>query len=167
MKESFEFDLRYSEISDSKALMKWLSKEEDAKWFPFSEKEQVEDGVRNWIGFSRFRASLTAVYKNKPCGIGTIFLMPYKKVSQNCMFYLIVDPKYRNQGIGSSLVQNLKNLAKNYFSLEGMYAEIYEGCRVLSILEKCDFEISARQEKFVKEKDGSYRARILLEHFFT
>lgn len=167
MSKSSEFDIRYSEMSDLKMLKKWLSRKEDLFWFPFSGGEKIDESARNWIGFSRYRASLTAIHQNKPCGIGTLFLMPYKKVAHNCLIYLIVDPKYRKKGIGRSLVKNLKNLAQNYFSLEGIYAEIFEGCELLSILEKEGFKISAMQENYVKDAEGKYRSRILMEIFFN
>lgn len=160
-----EFDIRYSELQDGEHLKNWLMQPQDQKWFPMSTPQEVEDSSRNWIGFSKYRASLTAVAKGKPCGIATLFLMPYKKVSHHAMFYIIVDPNFRKKGIGTSLMKKLLNLAHNYFRLESVHTEVYEGCPLLSVLNKCGFEQFAYQENFVKTEEG-YLARILLEHFF-
>ena len=152
-------------MSDLPFLQTWVSNPEDTRWFPVSTEKEIEDYARNWMGFSRFRASLTAVHNEQPCAIGTLFLMPYRKVAHECMLYMIVDPNFRKKGVGSSLLKNLLNLAENYFSIEGMNIEIYEGCLLRSLLEKNGFEMYAKQENFVKEDTG-YLSRILFDKFF-
>ncbi len=160
-----DFDIRYSEMEDGEYLKKWLAIPDDQRWFPMSLPQEIEDSVRNWIGFSKYRASLTATVDSKPCGIATLFLMPYKKVSHHATFYLIVEKHHRKKGIGSSLLKNLLHLAKNYFRLESVHAEIFEGCPILSLLEKAKFLPFAHQEHFVK--DGSeYISRTILECYF-
>ena len=156
-----DHDIRYSEASDERALLKWLLDPDDLQWFPMSEGEELNIAVRNWIGFSKFRSSLTATVKGEPAAVGTLFLMPYKKVAHQASFYLIVDKRWRKKGIGDSMLKNLLNLAKNYFRLDSLYAEIYEGCPILSVLEKNGFERFVYQKDFVK--DNGYKARIILE----
>ncbi|MFS8563575.1 MAG: GNAT family N-acetyltransferase [Rhabdochlamydiaceae bacterium] len=78
--------------------------------------------------------------------------MPYKKVAHHCLAKVIVDPKWQRQGIGSSLVRNLKHLAKNYFRLEMMDIEVFEGNPLIELLQKEGFHEVFRQEKFVKEE---------------
>jgi RimJ/RimL family protein N-acetyltransferase len=160
-----ECDIRYSQIEDGQDLFSWISDPETNRWFPMSTPEEIREGAKNWIGFSRFRSSLTATVQSKPVGIGTLFLLPYQKVSHQCSFYLVVAPERRRQGIGSSMVKNLLNLAQNYFRFESVYAEVYEGCPILEILKKFSFESIAYQERFVKE-ENQYRSRIILEHMF-
>ena len=48
--------------------------------------------------FAAGAASLTATINHVPCGIGTLFLMPYKKVAHHCLFKLIVDPHWQRKG---------------------------------------------------------------------
>ncbi|MBI5346306.1 MAG: GNAT family N-acetyltransferase [Chlamydiae bacterium] len=156
-----DIDIRYTEMSDQPSLIEWLKDPDALRWFPMQEKE-VEDSGANWIGFSRWRSSLTAMIDKKPVAIGTIFLMPYRKMIHLATFYLIVDKKFRRMGIGNEMMRNLLNLGKKYFHLESMYAEIYENCPILSVLEKNDFKVFAIQEHYVKEKNG-YLSRILLE----
>ncbi len=165
MTKEFEFDIRYSEMEDIAQLRNWITDPEDMRWFPVSAEKETEDYIRNWIGFSRYRASLTATHNDEPCAIGTLFLMPYKKVAHECMLYMIVDPKHRKKGVGTSLLKNLLNLADKHFSIEGINIEIYEGCLLLPLLKKQGFKMYAKQENFVKEENG-YLARILMDYFF-
>lgn len=158
------YDIRYSEMEDLSFLQEWFSDSAACNDFPFGPAEK-DEAVRNWIGFSKFKASLTGVLNEVPCAIGTLFLMPYRKVAHHCSFYLIVDPKHRHKGIGTSMVRNLLNLAKNRFRLESVHVEIFEPSALKSILLKLDFEEFVRQENFVKIDDGT-KARFLLGHFF-
>lgn len=156
------FDIRYTHTNDLAFLREWVSQSDVLQWFPMSEEKEIEDALQCWIGFSRYSCSLTAVADGVPCGIGTLFLMPYRKVAHQCLFKVVVDPKYQRKGIGSALIKNLKHLAKNYFRLDLIHIEVFEGNPLIPLLLKNGFVEFARQEKFVKE-NGKYRARILLE----
>jgi len=158
------FDIRYSEMEDLTALEEWFSEPSSCNDYPFSFEEKG-NALKNWIGFCRFKASLTGTIENKPCAVATLFLMPYKKVMHHCGFYIMVDPAYRRKGIGTSMLRNIFNLAKTRFSIEAVHAEVSEGSPLLPLLEKLDFEVFARQDNYMKI-EGSPRARILLEHFF-
>lgn len=164
MIENPDFDIRFSALEDLSSLNEWFSDPASCDDYPFGFNER-EEALKNWIGFSKFKASLTGTIKNRPCAIGTLFLMPYRKVAHHCSFYLIVDPAERRKGIGTSMVRNLLHLAKNRFRLESVHAEIYEPSALLPILEKLNFGLFARQDNFVK-LNGCSRARLLLEHFF-
>ena len=160
--EIFGLDMRYSYLTDAPILRQWLQMPQVQHWFPTADEREIEDAVQCWIGFSRFSSSLTATLDNGQtiCGIGTLFLMPCRKVAHHCLFKMIVDPQYQRRGIGFSLLKNLKHLAKNYFHLEMMHIEVFEGNPFIHLLEKSGFSSFARQEKFVKE-NGTYLARIL------
>ena len=155
-------DIRYTYVTDISYLRQWLKTPGMLHWFPVSAEKELEDAIQCWIGFCRWSSSLTATIDHVPCAIGTLFLMPYKKVAHHCLFKIIVDPKYQRQGIGSSLLKNLKHLAKNYFHLEMMNIEVFEGNPILDLLKKHDFYEVVRQKKFVKE-DGKYLERIVME----
>jgi RimJ/RimL family protein N-acetyltransferase len=159
------FDIRYSELEDLSALEEWFLEPGACNDYPFSFEERG-DALKNWIGFSRFKASLTGTLENKPCAVATLFLMPYKKVMHHCGFYIMVDPAHRRKGIGISMLRNIFNLAKTRFSLEAVHAEIFESSPLLPLLEKLDFQVFARQDNYMKI-EGVPRARILVEHFFN
>lgn len=157
-------DIRYSYLSDAPPLRQWLNDPNVQRWFPVGEDREIEDAVQCWIGFSRYSSSLTATLDKGAtiCGIGTLFLMPYRKVAHHCLFKMVVDPQFQHQGIGTSLLKNLKHLAKSYFRLEAMHIEVFENNPFIYLLQKNGFHEFARQEKFVKDR-GSYSARILYE----
>lgn len=160
-----EHDIRYSTLEDYPYLFEWLSAPEDLKYYPMSEGKELQNGAKNWIGFSRYKCSLTATIDNKPCGVATLFLMPYRKVAHLCLFYMIVDKKHRRKGIGTSLVKNLGNLAHKYFSLESFHAEVFEGSPIIPLLEKQNFAKVVEQPHFVK-LDNKYYSRIIYEKLF-
>jgi RimJ/RimL family protein N-acetyltransferase len=162
MEEIAGLDIRYTYVTDTPYLREWLLNPEVQKWFPLSEEKEIEDAIQCWIGFSRYSSSITATVNGTPCGIGTLFLMPYRKVAHHCLFKLVVDPKFQHRGIGSSLLKNLKHLAKNYFHLDLIHIEVFEGNPVVQLLQKADFHEFARQEHFVKD-NGRYLSRILYE----
>jgi len=164
VQEPAGLDIRYTYVTDTPYLRQWLLQPEVQKWFPVSEEKEIEDAVQCWIGFSRYSSSITATLDAEPCGVATLFLMPYRKVAHHCLFKLVVNPKHQRKGIGSALLKNLKHLAKNYFHLDLMHIEVYEGNPVVHLLLKHDFHEFARQERFVKDQSG-YRARILYESF--
>lgn len=155
-------DIRYTFVTDTPYLRDWLSDPAVQKWFPVSEEKEIDDAVQCWIGFSRYSSSLTATLNGEPCAIGTLFLMPYRKVSHHCLFKLVVNPKHQRKGIGAALLKNLKHLAKNYFRLELMHIEVFEGNPFIHLLEKEGFEVFAKQERYVKDR-GQYLTRILYE----
>ncbi len=156
------YDIRFSTLEDLSHLQEWFQEPHATDDFPFGEKEK-EEALKNWIGFSKYKASLTATIHDVPCAIGTLFLMPYRKVAHHCSFYLMVDPKYRRKGIGTSMARNLLNLAKTRFRLEAVHVEVYEPSPILPLLKKLRFEEMMRQENFVKIH-GEPRARMILEH---
>lgn len=164
MSLSDDIDIRYTHLQDAPYLREWLMDPVIHPWFPVSEVQEIEDATQCWIGFSRYQSSLTATLKGVPCGIGTLFLMPYRKVAHHCLFKIVVDPKYHRQGIGRALLKNLKNLAQNYFRLELMHIEVFEGNPLIHLLKENGFEEYARQERFVKS-NGRYLARVLLQCF--
>jgi putative acetyltransferase len=157
-------DIRYSDLSDGPILRQWLDIPDVQRWFPVGEEKEVEDAVQCWIGFSRYSSSLTATLDNGALivGIGTLFLMPYRKVSHHCLFKMVVDPVYQHQGIGTSLLKNLKHLAKTYFHLQFLHIEVFQDNPFIHLLQKSGFHEFARQDKFVKD-EGKYYARILYE----
>jgi RimJ/RimL family protein N-acetyltransferase len=160
-----KLEIRYSQLEDYKYLLKWLKNYENNQFFIFSKEDEIEISCKNWIGFSRYRASLTGIMDNEVVAIGTLFLMPYRKLAHEAMIYLIVDDKHRNKGIGSDMLKNLIHLAKNYFNLESVFAEVIEGSKIESLFRKKDFEKFAYQNDYVKDENG-YRARILYGLWF-
>ncbi len=161
--EETTYDIRYSTTADEPFLKEWILLPEMRKWYPPSSNIDVDGFVRNWIGFSRYKCSLTAVYNKEPVGVATIFLMPYLKVAHLSMLYVAVDPKFQRRGIGASLLKNILHLAKTKFSrIESMHVEVFENSPLIGLLEKGGFRKIIRQDNYVKLPEG-FRAREILE----
>jgi RimJ/RimL family protein N-acetyltransferase len=167
--ENPDFDIRFSELDDIAYLSSWLSLPGECDHFPFGLQEK-EDALKNWLGFAKYKASLTGLFQNTPCAIGTLFLMPYLKVSHHCSFYVFVDPEKRRQGIGTAMVRNLLHLAKSRFRLESVQAELFLPSPLETILDKQGFTFVARQDDFfrIPQEDGGFieKPRLVMEHYF-
>ncbi len=155
-------DIRYTFVTDASYLRQWLYQPDVLKWFPVSTEKEIDDAIQCWIGFCRYSCSLTATIDHVPCAIGTLFLMPYRKVAHQALFKVVVDPKWQRKGIGEALIRNLKHLAKNYFHLDMIAIEVFEGNPILSLLKKQGFQEIFRQENFAKAGSKSL-ARLYME----
>lgn len=155
-------DIRYTYVTDVVYLRQWVNHPEVLKWLPVSTEKEIEDAVQCWIGFCRWSCSLTATINHAPCAIGTLFLMPYRKVGHQAIFKVVVDPKWQKKGIGEAMIRNLKHLAKNYFRLEMLAIEVFEGNPIISLLKKQQFKEIFRQENYVDCGDHKV-ARIYME----
>ncbi|NGX38876.1 MAG: hypothetical protein KR126chlam1_00192 [Chlamydiae bacterium] len=160
--ESSDFDIRYTTEEDIESLRAWMASPEMLHWYPPSPGDELENFIRIWIGFSRYGASLTALYKDQPIGLFTLYLMPYKKVAHHCIFQMIIDSKHQRQGVGRSLVRNGMHHAKQQFRLEMLQAEIIDHSPIVPLLKSMGFELVTVQEGYVKE-EGNYFPRILME----
>jgi RimJ/RimL family protein N-acetyltransferase len=154
--------LRYTEPEDAPYLKEWLLQPGVLRWFPMQELPEIEDAVKHWIGFSRFRCSLTAVYEGKPIGLSTLYLMPYRKVAHQCLFSIIVSEEFRGKGVGSLILNNIMHLAKEQFKIEYLYLEVYDGNPAIHLYNKFGFKQVGSQPHFIKE-EGGYVAKIIME----
>ncbi|MCH9611937.1 MAG: hypothetical protein S4CHLAM102_04140 [Chlamydiia bacterium] len=157
-----KYDIRYTEPSDLTELAYMMRQEGNQMWFPVSDEKELELLCRNWMSYTRYKCSLTALYEGKVVGIGTLFLSPYKKVAYLAQMYVLVDKEYQKRGIGSSLVKNLKHLGKNYFKLETLHFELYGNCPMTNILKEHGFHQVVFQDKYF-QKEGEYYPRTLYE----
>lgn len=158
-------DMRYTELSDAKYLRDWLKEPGVLRWFPMYDDVEIEDAVGRWIGFARYRCSLTALMNGEPCGITTLYLQPYRKLAHQCEFGIIVGEGYRNQGVGGELIKNLINLAKNYFHIELLHLQVYAENPAMHLYDRWGFKEFGRQTHWIKEAPGDYRARVFMERF--
>lgn len=156
-------EIRYTETEDGKFLKEWLSDPEVGRWFPMHDAPEIDHAVSCWVGFSRYKCSLTAVYNGTPCGLATLYLQPYRKLSHQCEFGIIVNGKSRGQGIGSMLLKNLMHLAKEYFRIELLHLQVYAENPAMRLYRRCGFREFGRQTHWIKELDEGYRARVFME----
>lgn len=160
-----EIDIRYSDLSDGRYLKEWLTDPTIRRWFPILDEPEIDDAVQRWIGFSRYKCSLTALYQGVPCGISTLYLQPYRKLAHQCEFGIIVGSDYRGKGIGTQLMRNIEYLAKDKFHIELLHLQVYIDNPAIHLYERMGFKEFGRQTHWIKEVDGTYTGRIFMEKF--
>lgn len=155
-------ELRYTQIEDAEPLKEWLLEPGILKGFPMIDAPEVDDAVKHWIGFAKYKCSLTATCEGKACGIATLCLMPYKKLAHQCLISIIVSGEMRNKGVGTILLNNLLHLAKKFFHLEVIYLEVYEGNPAISLYRRFGFREVGYKKYFMKE-NGEYISQVTME----
>ncbi len=158
-------EIRYTEVEDAPYLKKWLQDDTIQRWFPMHDELEIDDAVNRWIGFYRYRCSLTAVHKGKPVGIITLYLQPYKKLAHQAEFGIIVSPEHRGQMIGSELLNNLIHLAKKNFKIELLHLQVYQDNPAISLYKRFGFKEFGRQTHWIKEINGEFTGRVFMERF--
>ncbi len=155
-------EIRYSSLDDGPHLKEWLEEPGILQGFPMADPPEVEDSVKHWIGFAKYKSSLTATLDGKPCGVATLCLMPYRKLAHQCLVSIIVSKEARGKGVGTLLMNNLIYLAKESFGVEVLYLEVYEGNRAITLYERFGFRQIGFQKHFMKE-NGEYIGKIIME----
>lgn len=156
-------EIRYSDLADGKYLKQWLLEPSIARWFPVHDMPEIDDAVARWIGFSRYKCSLTAVKNGEPCGIATLYLQPYRKLAHQCEFGIIVSKEQRGKGIGTELIRNLIHLAKENFHIELLHLQVYIENPAINLYKRMGFVEFGRQTHWIKEVDGTYTGRVFME----
>lgn len=158
-------EIRYSELSDGRYLKEWLTDPSVARWFPMDDTVEIDDAVHRWIGFSRYKCSLTAVRDGVPCGLCTLYLQPYRKLAHQTEFGIIVAPDCRGQGIGTELLKNIIHLAKTQFNIELIHLQVYSENPAIHLYSRLGFKEFGKQTHWIKERDGTFTGRTFMEKF--
>jgi Acetyltransferases, including N-acetylases of ribosomal proteins len=163
--EKSDLEIRYSDLADGRYLKEWLTDPSVGRWFPVYDTVEIDDAVQRWIGFSRYKCSLTAVKDGQPCGIATLYLQPYRKLAHQCEFGIIVGDSYRGKGVGTELLTNLTHLAKDKFKIELLHLQVYSENPAIHLYQRLGFKEFGRQTHWIREIDGTYTGRVFMEKF--
>lgn len=155
-------EIRPAVPEEAPYLTKWLNDPVILRWFPMTDAREIEDAVRIWLSYSKFEACFTAYIDGVPVGMATLYLQPYQKFAHQCLFAIIVDEKYRNQGIGKALLEHAMKEAKNKFKIEILHLEVYQGNPAIRLYERLGFREFGRQPKFIK-MEGEYLEKIMMQ----
>lgn len=157
MKDPYE--IRFSVLQDREYMDSWIS-EESRKFFPFSTDEEQKNFLDNWIGFSKYRSSVTALIKGTPCAIATLYLMPYRKISHSAIIWMLISPQEHNSELGSIMLRNVIHLAKTYFVMNHVNVEVFENSPIIPMIKSFEFELIIRHKKYARI-DGEYFDRLI------
>ena len=157
-----EISVRLGEESDQKFLEGWLSQKGVLQWFPLSDAREIEDAARIWVSYSKQGAVLVASWDGVPCGIANLYLQPFKKLSHQCLFAIIVDDDHRGKGVGTYLLTKLIEMAKEKFAIELLHLEVYEGNPAIGLYQRFGFSEYGKQRHFIKDA-GTYTSKIFMQ----
>ncbi|MBS0628144.1 MAG: GNAT family N-acetyltransferase [Verrucomicrobia bacterium] len=158
-----ELSFRVSEPQDTVFLKNWLMDPKILFWFPMEGEKEVDDSIRTWMEYVGKGYGLTALWEGLPCGMATLYIQPFEKLAHTCLFSIIVAPDHRGRGIGTALLEDLMEFAKNTFHIEILHLEVYEGNPAKRLYERLGFTPFGRHASFTKEADGVYRAKICMQ----
>lgn len=156
------FDIRYTTMDDAKYHLEWLSVPQTMQFFPMREPREVDDAVKRWIGFSRYKCSLTATIDGVPCGLATLYLQAYRTLAHQCEFGIVVGEGHRGKKVGSHLMRNLMHLAKNYFKIEILHLQVHARNPAIRLYKRLGFREYGRQTQWCKDR-GVYLGRVFME----
>ncbi len=157
-------EVRYTEPGDAKYLKEWLLEPSIQRWFPMDDEVEIDDAVMRWIAFYRYKCSLTILKDGVPCGIATLYLQPYRKLAHQCEFGIIVGQGFRNQGVGTYLMNSIIHLAKEKFKIELLHLQVYAENPAMNLYKRFGFKEFGRQNSWIKEQDR-YVGRVFMERF--
>jgi putative acetyltransferase len=156
--------IRYTELSDGKYLREWLQNPAVRRWFPMHDESEIEDAVQRWVGFARYKCSLTAEINGVPCGLVTLYLQPYRKLAHQCEFGIIVGEGFRNLGVGGHLLVSAMKLAKENFNIEVLHLQVYAENPAIKLYRRYGFREFGRQNCWIKD-EGVFVGRVFMERF--
>lgn len=154
--------VRPAEEGDQKYLVEWLLQPGVLQWFPLANLREVEDAARIWMSYMQQKAVLTALWNGVPCGIANLYLQPFRKLSHQCLFAIIIDEAHRGKGIGKQLLGDLITLARDELHIDLLHLEVYEGNPAIHLYQRIGFLEYGRQKRFVKDQ-GVYTTKILMQ----
>lgn len=161
MKDSLTF--RTSKMEDAESLKSWLMSPGVLRWFPIINDREVDDSIRFWLSYIAQGCAITAEIEGKPVGMANLYLQPFEKLKHQTLFVICVHPEMRGKGIGGALLHYLIDLAREKFKIELLHLEVYEGNPAIRLYERLGFKEYGRHKKFLKEPDGTYLTKILME----
>ena len=124
--------------------------------------QEVKDALRVWQHYARHGTAYTAEYNGIPVGSANLYINTYEKLRYQSLFAIVVDKAHRGKGIGTKLLEHVIKEAKR-LGVKTLHLEVYEGNPAQRLYERMGFLRYGMHKKFLKESDGSYGNKILMQ----
>jgi RimJ/RimL family protein N-acetyltransferase len=155
--------IRESVEGDTRFIAEWLKQPGVLRGFPMCNDQEIQDSIRFWIHYINKGCSLTALYRKRPCGCANLYIQTIEKLKHQCLFVVIVDEKYRGQGVGTILLKSLMKKAREKFHIELIHLEVYEDNPAISLYKRLGFVEYGRHPRYLKEMDGTYYDKVMMQ----
>ncbi len=150
-------------LEDLEFYKEWLQQPGVLEGFPMTDKKEIDDAVRLWNQYLQKGASITVLYKKKPVGAANIYVQDVEKLKHQSLFVILVDEKYRRQGIGTLLLKEVEKLAKTKFGIEILHLEVYDKNPAIRLYERLGFKKYGHHLRYLKDIEGNYFGKILMQ----
>lgn len=158
--------IREAVQSDELFLKQWLMQPDVLKWFPMGDIKEVEDSARFWISFHALGCCYIAEKEGVPCGSVLLNLTHYAKIRHQCLLSIIVSEEFRNQKIGSLLLQHAEQQARERFGILLLHLEVYEGNPARRLYERMGYVEYGEHKKFIREEER-YQTKIMMQKWLN
>ncbi len=165
MKKQFrddEVSFRVLIDTDLPFLSSWLMDPVVLNWFPMSNQREVEDAVRIWHTFAKQGAAFTAEVHGEPAGMAILYVNSFAKLKHQALFAILINEKYRGQGIGSRFIKYLIERAKA-FGITLLHLEVFQGNPAYNLYYRLGFREYGKHKKFLKDAQGKYHTKIMMQ----
>jgi len=123
---------------------------------------EIEDAANLWVSYAKQKALLVAEVNNEAAGMINLYLSPYDKLNRQALFAVIVQEKFRSQGVGRRLIEEMMEKAREEFGLDLIHLEVYDGNPAIRLYERLGFERYGYHPNFIKWKN-EYLGKILMQ----
>jgi RimJ/RimL family protein N-acetyltransferase len=157
-----EVYIREATEQDFDVIKSWLLEKDILQWFPMESDKEVEDAARIWVYYARLKSCFIAEINSIPVGTILLNITNLEKIQHQCLISIIVSQNYRNQGIGTKLLNYVEKVAFEEFKIELLHLEVYENNPAKRLYEKVGYETYGLHPNFLKE-NGGYKSKILMQ----
>jgi ribosomal protein S18 acetylase RimI-like enzyme len=161
-----QFAIREAQATDLEAIKSWLSQPNVLQWFPMETEKEVDDAARFWVNYHYFGACFIATVDDIPCGTVLLNITLFSKIKHQCLLSIIVSENFRNQGIGTKLLQFIEKVALEKFQIELLHLEVYENNPAKRLYDRMGYVQYGIHPEFLKEANG-YRSKILMQKWLV
>ena len=135
--------------------MEWLVKEwscrnnvERIHAFSHRNISEVKNSAEYF--FSRPEQVIVAELDSEVIGLAQLDIDPFKKLSHNAFFCLLVSKEHRNKGVGTAIMKELIEIARSKFNVKTLFLDVSEGNPAIRLYDRLGFMQCGCEPRFLK-----------------